>query len=57
MQIEKNIPLPPRAYDKAGRNARYPFPDMGIGVRMTPKVQKLYMMTLMIFLIKIKNQL
>lgn len=31
MQIEKNIPLPPRAYDKAGRNARYPFPDMGIG--------------------------
>lgn len=31
MQIEKNIPLPPRAYDKAGRNARYPFPDMEIG--------------------------
>ena len=31
MQSEKNIPLPPRAYDKAGRNARYPFPDMGIG--------------------------
>lgn len=31
MQIEKNIPLPPRAYDKAGRNTRYPFPDMEIG--------------------------
>ena len=31
MQIEKNIPLPPRTYNRAGRNTRYPFPKMGIG--------------------------
>ena len=31
MQIEKNIPLPPRTYNKAGRNTHYPFPKMGIG--------------------------
>jgi hypothetical protein len=31
VQIEKNIPLPPRTYNKAGRNTRYPFPKMGIG--------------------------
>ncbi len=31
MQIEKNVPLPPRTYNKAGRNTRYPFPKMGIG--------------------------
>jgi hypothetical protein len=31
MQIEKNVPLPPRTYNKAGRDTRYPFPKMGIG--------------------------
>ena len=31
MQIEKNVPLPPRTYNKAGRNTCYPFPKMGIG--------------------------
>jgi hypothetical protein len=31
VQIEKNVPLPPRTYNKAGRNTRYPFPEMGIG--------------------------
>jgi len=31
VQIEKNIPLLPRTHNKAGRNARYPFPKMGIG--------------------------
>jgi hypothetical protein len=31
VQIEKNIPLPPRTYNKARRNTHYPFPKMGIG--------------------------
>lgn len=31
MQIEKNIPIPARAGNKAGRNSLYPFPKMGIG--------------------------